>query len=153
MSEILEFYGLIDKAEIYKYCVESYVVGQIKQAKDIFNSFETVDLYDFMSILNGGIIIESRKVIDFFELLLMQRINKIDTGNTSFTTYVLFGEDAENHFFNNEEITSEVIDGCIKREFQTEAEQKAYMQGLEDLNGHLTYNYLTKEDYNKIQDA
>lgn len=70
-----------------------------------------------------------------------------------FTTYILFGQDAENDFFNDDEVTSEVINGCIVREFATEAEQKAYMQGLQDMDGYLTYNFLNKEQYDKIQEA
>lgn len=70
-----------------------------------------------------------------------------------FTTYILFGETAEADFFNEEEITTDVISGCMVRVFETEAEQKAYMQGLQDMDGYLTYNFLDKEQYDKIQEA
>jgi hypothetical protein len=65
--------------------------------------------------------------------------------------YILFGETAETDFFSNNEITIEVIDGCKVKEFDTEAEQKAYYQGLQDMNGYLTYNSLTLKEFEKIQ--
>lgn len=72
---------------------------------------------------------------------------------TDLKLFILFGETAENDFFDNQEITTDVIDGCKVKEFATIAEKKAYLQGLQDMTGFLAYNCLTAEEFKKIQEA
>lgn len=65
-----------------------------------------------------------------------------------FCAKVLLGSDAVNRFYNEEPVYGDGM--LVKREFETEAELKAYFQGLDDNDGWLEYATLNDKEYKKI---
>jgi hypothetical protein len=70
----------------------------------------------------------------------------------TFEVSILFGENAVESF-NNGEYDNVLDNGnIIKRKFKTEEEYKAYIMGLNDMQGNEEYVILNDEDVRNIND-